>query len=978
MATFSNGAAGIVTDFSKSAINVALVQGNVQPAETVAFDAQPFSIAVSPAFLGRVISPLGDPLDGLGPVAHTAFVRQQSLLAAPVPGITDRAPLSAVISSGNKAIDTFHPLLRGSSSVVYGEAGVGKAAFAHSVLQHIARENERAVEAEPDAEPVYSVYVTTGNSVAGTQDLLRRLDSSGCLPWTVVVAAPGGSGEAGASGSAYLAPFTGAAIAEWFRDTGKHAFVVYDNLTAHYASARRISRLPWSHHAAVPSGHASLFTRCAQLSEARGGGSLTCLSLLDAVPDGPAYTQLEHSKGREMVAHTVGLADNRFQFSRRAVRAGAVLPLEFEQLASRTGHAGQGDAMRYYTNRTREILCDLREPARGATLARMMGVGVESDADALLDMHAKARVLLLPTQGLLQAIGDARAAGSTVSIEEAGQLGLEGLNYLAVDGAGKGEGKGTGSAASGEGRKEQASTLAAVTSMLAAREQESLASKAKATSKVHAHVGGSRARAYSTSAAACSGTATGTGVGKAGTGAPIAKEVEAKVEKLKAKLDPVQLRTLLAVQQARAHGGAGRKGAGSAAQAYFAAQAAGMSEGQAAQVAVKKVEGEGLTEEEGERQYDSIFDVPDEEEESVARTSTTGGGGGQGGTASAGAGGGEGAGKTKPSWMGALTGKPGQSRSFSTAASKASRPAFRAPAGRSPPPQLFAGILGSPSPGATGPQVAGHARWHDWQWEAGPHSGDPARTLLSLFLISHSYICRVPLPYLLSYERGLYELLSTLPSPAWEGMPGTIEELVDRTSSSGMRHVPVSSVQHGYMTLLDAALLAPVPLDMAESTHSDTATALHRHGLQLVRRAAEVAAHREAVAREQRAAAAAAERVTSATPITASRASTWGQLFSALTSRKDKKQGSSGSTSGDEMDGSTTRSIDSAAPPTGTALPPLPTAQAAAPRAELTLEGLEPYIRVEGSLWSLPPVWQAMHVAVAEYTRSFMGDPLLQ
>jgi F-type H+-transporting ATPase subunit alpha len=862
LVTFQGGAAGLVTDLTSRGTHVAMVSGRAPGLnETAVVEEGPMTLRVSPAVLGRVLSPLGEPLDGAGQVDHAPWARSartQAVVAASPPSILARGPFSAALPSGFKAVDAFYPILRGTSSVVTGERGAGKRTFVEGVLSQVARSNDAAAAAGEDAQPVVCVYVAVGQSVGGIRDLLRRLQACGALRHTVVVAAPSGSG----AGSTYLAPFAGAALGEYFRDSGRHALVVYDDLNSHFEAARRVSRVDWARTGAAPTCHAALFERCAQLSSAQGGGSLTGIALLADVPSGAAYLALEHIKSRELVANTASFADNVIALKPSAVRAGALLSVPFEELAGRSGHAATGAAMRHYVNRMREVLSEVAARARGAAIAARVGVAPEVEADGVLDLHAKIRLLLVPTMGMLGAIVEARARGA-MAADEVASLGLQDLAYTKA----------------GHGGVADSAAVAAV-------EERSMGGPMRRSSTV----GQRGVRFFSSSPSR-----------------PPAKHIGDRVEELKAKMDGEQLRTLMAVQGARLRKrGRAAPGAMSAAEAYFA-------RGGAAAAAVEK---EGRKAEEVE--YDSIFDVPDEPSglppapEPVPAPSPE--------SAKTG---------TQPAWWGAMSGKP-PSRGFSTAAKTAL--SFAAPTGRTPPAQLFAGIAPEPA------SEAGQKAAEEWQWRAGPHTGDPARTLLTLFIGSHGYVSRVPLPFLLSYERGLYDLFAALPAPAGTPPPPS--------TWTGIRHVASSSARAGYTTLLDALLSAPVPLEMASAPRPDIGAAIQAHALAIVARAAATAASAQA----QQTRAEELRRYEEEKTAAAARPKrSWLAILVSAPSR---------------------------APPAAQPPAPPPPPAAAAEEHGL-LDGLAPYLRSEAPLSTLPPVWAAAHIAAAEYTRTFLSEDLL-
>ncbi len=249
------------------------------------------SIDVSESMLGRVINPLGEPIDGGGEISGE---KVEMPLDRKAPGVIFRQPVSEPLQTGLKAIDAMIPIGRGQRELIIGDRQTGKTAIAVDTII-----NQRACY---DAgEPVYCIYVAVGqkaSTVAALVDTLRRY---GAMDYTVVVAAMASDSAA----MRYYAPFTGAAIGEYFRDTGRHALVVYDDLSKQAVAYREVSlilRRP-SGREAYPGDifylHSRLLERAAKIiaqeevarqmndippalkDKVRGGGSLTALPIIE-------------------------------------------------------------------------------------------------------------------------------------------------------------------------------------------------------------------------------------------------------------------------------------------------------------------------------------------------------------------------------------------------------------------------------------------------------------------------------------------------------------------------------------------------------------------------------------------------------------------------------------------------------------------------------------------------------------------------
>jgi len=220
---------------------------------------------VGAGLLGRVVDPLGRPLDGLGPVRAAAFADAE----APAPSIIERDFVTEPVETGLLVIDALFAIGRGQRELIIGERATGKTAIAVDTIL-----NQRRGD-------MVCVYVAIGERMTAVERVIAALRAGGALARSIVVAAP----ATAEPGLRWLAPFAATAMAEWFRDRGGHALIVYDDLTRHAAVHRELallSRQPPGREA-YPGDifylHARLLERSAKLSAARGGGSLTALPI---------------------------------------------------------------------------------------------------------------------------------------------------------------------------------------------------------------------------------------------------------------------------------------------------------------------------------------------------------------------------------------------------------------------------------------------------------------------------------------------------------------------------------------------------------------------------------------------------------------------------------------------------------------------------------------------------------------------------
>lgn len=223
--------------------------------------------AVGPGLLGRIVDPLGRPLDGRGPVAAESY----DPIERAAPGIIERAAVTQPVATGTLVVDTLFALGRGQRELIVGDRATGKTTLALDAILN---------QSEGD---VVSVYVAIGQKSSALRRVIDTLTATGALARSIVVVA----GPASPAGLQWIAPFAGMTMAEWFRDRGRDALVVLDDLSKHAVCHREIALLTRQSpgREAYPGDifyvHARLLERAARLSPARGGGSLTALPIAE-------------------------------------------------------------------------------------------------------------------------------------------------------------------------------------------------------------------------------------------------------------------------------------------------------------------------------------------------------------------------------------------------------------------------------------------------------------------------------------------------------------------------------------------------------------------------------------------------------------------------------------------------------------------------------------------------------------------------
>ena len=266
---FSAGIRGMVLDLKRESVGCILFgdENAVSEGSAVRRTKRRAGMPVGERFLGRVVGALGDPVDGLGEILAEGY----RPVEAPAPGIIDRQPVVRPLETGILAIDSMFPIGRGQRELIIGDRGTGKTAIALDAILNQRDKN------------VVCIYVAIGQKASSVARLVETLRLHGALDYTVVVNA-----SAGESASLqYIAPYAGCALGEYFMERGRDVLIVYDDLSKHAVAYRALSllfgRSPGRE--AYPGDvfylHSRLLERAAHLSEARGGGSMTALPIVE-------------------------------------------------------------------------------------------------------------------------------------------------------------------------------------------------------------------------------------------------------------------------------------------------------------------------------------------------------------------------------------------------------------------------------------------------------------------------------------------------------------------------------------------------------------------------------------------------------------------------------------------------------------------------------------------------------------------------
>ena len=300
-------------------------------------------VPVGDAMLGRVVNPLGQPIDGKGPINtdHSLPIERKAL------GVMARSPVNEPLQTGIKAIDSMIPIGRGQRELIIGDRQTGKTAVAIDAIinQKYTHKTDK---------PVYCIYVAIGQKASTVASLVKELESNGALEYTTVVAA----NASDPAPMQYIAPYAGAAMGEFFRDNGKHGLIVYDDLSKQAVAYRQMSlvlRRPPGREA-FPGDvfylHSRLLERASKLSGELGGGSLTALPIIETQEgDVSAY----------IPTNVISITDGQIYLETNLFNSGIRPAIDVGLSVSRVGGNAQIKAMKSVAGTLRLDLAQYRE-----------------------------------------------------------------------------------------------------------------------------------------------------------------------------------------------------------------------------------------------------------------------------------------------------------------------------------------------------------------------------------------------------------------------------------------------------------------------------------------------------------------------------------------------------------------------------------------------------------------------------------------
>jgi F-type H+-transporting ATPase subunit alpha len=312
----------------------------IKEGDTVKPTGKVLSVPIGDELIGRVVDPLGNPIDGKGPIN----TKQTGLVEKIAPGVITRQSVDTPVQTGIKAIDAMIPIGRGQRELIIGDRGTGKTAIALDTI--INQKNKNLV----------CIYVAIGQKESKVARLVAKLEQHGAMEHTIVVVA-GASDPAPLS---YIAPYAGCAMGEYFRDNGREALIVYDDLSKHAWAYRQISlllRRPPGREA-YPGDifylHSRLLERAAKLNKDNGGGSLTALPIIETqAGDVSAY----------IPTNVISITDGQIYLEPDLFYQGTRPALNIGLSVSRVGSAAQTKAMKKVAGKLRLDLAQYRELA---------------------------------------------------------------------------------------------------------------------------------------------------------------------------------------------------------------------------------------------------------------------------------------------------------------------------------------------------------------------------------------------------------------------------------------------------------------------------------------------------------------------------------------------------------------------------------------------------------------------------------------
>ena len=340
MVEFSGGIFGLCLNLEEDNVGVAIMgdDSKIKEGDTVKRTGKIAEIPVGEAVLGRVIDAVGLPLDGKGPIEATQFNRLEMV----APGVIDRQSVSEPMYTGIKAIDAMTPVGRGQRELIIGDRQIGKTAICVDAIIN-----------QKDTD-VYCIYVATGQKKSTVAQVVNILEKAGAMEYTTVVAACASDPAT----QQFISPYAGCAIGEYYRDQGKHALIIYDDLSKQATAYRQVSLLlkrPPGREAFpgdIFYNHSRLLERAAKVNDKLGAGSLTALPIIETqAGDVSAY----------IPTNVISITDGQVYLEPNLFFSGIRPAINVGLSVSRVGGAAQTKAMRKVAGSLKLDMAQFRE-----------------------------------------------------------------------------------------------------------------------------------------------------------------------------------------------------------------------------------------------------------------------------------------------------------------------------------------------------------------------------------------------------------------------------------------------------------------------------------------------------------------------------------------------------------------------------------------------------------------------------------------
>ncbi len=381
MVAFANGVQGMALNLEADNVGVVIFgsDSEIKEGDTVKRTGTIVDVPVGKGLLGRVVDGLGNPIDGKGPIVSD----QRSRVEVKAPGIIPRKSVHEPVQTGLKALDALVPVGRGQRELIIGDRQTGKTAVAIDTFIN----QKKGHEGSDDSQKLFCIYVAIGQKRSTVAQIVRALTEAGAMEYTIVVAATASE----PAPLQFLAPYTGCAMGEYFRDNGMHALIVYDDLSKQAVAYRQMSlllRRPPGREA-YPGDvfylHSRLLERAAKLNDDNGNGSLTALPIIETqAGDVSAY----------IPTNVISITDGQIFLETDLFYQGVRPAINVGLSVSRVGSAAQTKAMKKVSGSIKLELAQYREMAAFA----QFGSDLDASTQKLLNRGSRLTELLKQKQ----------------------------------------------------------------------------------------------------------------------------------------------------------------------------------------------------------------------------------------------------------------------------------------------------------------------------------------------------------------------------------------------------------------------------------------------------------------------------------------------------------------------------------------------------------------------------------------------------